>query len=80
MNVSCLTRAATVLSVCLLMLVSLQGTAEAAIDCFSCHERSAFEKRVKHETSASGDCFSCHNPHVARFAGLLQEQTRDLCL
>ena len=30
--------------------------------------------------SASGDCFSCHNPHVARFAGLLQKQTKDLCI
>ena len=80
MNLSCFTRAASVLFALLLMLVTMQGPAEAAIDCFSCHERSAFQKRVKHEPSASGDCFSCHNPHVARFSGLLQKQTRDLCI
>ena len=80
MNLSCFTKAATVISVLLLMLVVMQGAAEAAIDCFSCHERSAFQKRVKHEPSASGDCFSCHNPHVARFSGLLQKQTKDLCI
>ena len=63
----------------LLLTLSLQGPVEAAIDCFSCHDRAAFQKRVNHEPAAEGDCFACHNPHVARFEGLLQEKTRDLC-
>jgi predicted CXXCH cytochrome family protein len=79
MNLSCSLKTVNVLFVSLLILLATQTIAEASIDCFSCHERSAFQKRVKHEPSASGECFSCHNPHVARFAGLLQHEVKDLC-
>lgn len=61
-----------------LVLVSLV-TAHAAVDCFSCHERAAFDKRVNHAPAAAGECLSCHNPHVAKFEGLLQETVKELC-
>lgn len=72
-------RPAMLLAAVLLFLVTIQGAALAAVDCFSCHERAVFKQRVNHEPAASGDCLSCHNPHVARFAGLLQRQVKDLC-
>ena len=53
----------------LTLLIAGQVKALAAIDCFQCHDRAAFQKRVKHEPAAGGDCLSCHSPHVARFAG-----------
>jgi predicted CXXCH cytochrome family protein len=53
--------------------------AQTTVDCFSCHDRATFQKKVKHEPVESGDCFSCHNPHVARHAGLLQELVPQLC-
>jgi len=72
-------RPAFVLIAALFIIVTTQNLAEAAVDCFSCHERSEFQKRVKHEPVAAGECFSCHNPHVARFDGLLQLQVKELC-
>lgn len=51
----------------------------AAVDCFSCHERTNFEKKVVHDPVAQGDCSSCHNPHVARYPGMLQRQVPRLC-
>jgi predicted CXXCH cytochrome family protein len=63
----------------LLLGLALPGVAAAAIDCFSCHERAAFQKKVRHQPAASGACSSCHSPHVARFPGLLQQQTHKLC-
>jgi len=74
----CLRTVVTLTVVACLLLVS-QSIAEAAVDCFMCHDRDAFQKRVKHEPAASGDCLSCHSPHVARFGGLLQQQVKDLC-
>jgi predicted CXXCH cytochrome family protein len=68
-----------ILTATLFLVLAYKGLAAAAIDCFSCHERDAFQKRVKHEPAAAGDCFSCHNPHVAKFKGLLQEKVQDLC-
>jgi predicted CXXCH cytochrome family protein len=67
------------LTATLFLLLATQGITEAAVDCFSCHDRAAFQKRVNHEPAAGGDCLSCHNPHVARFSGLLQQQVKDLC-
>jgi predicted CXXCH cytochrome family protein len=55
------------------------GMAQTSVDCFSCHDRATFQKKVKHAPVESGECFSCHNPHVARFAGLLQKTTSKLC-
>lgn len=72
-------RPARVLFAVLFVLLMTQGLALAAIDCFECHKRSDFQKRVNHEPVAAGDCFSCHNPHVARFKGLLQKQVKELC-
>jgi len=66
-------------SVTLCLLLFVQGVAVAAIDCFMCHDRDTFQKRVRHEPASSGDCFSCHNPHVARYSGLLQRQGKELC-
>ena len=63
----------------LCLLLAAQGAALAAIDCFSCHDRAAFQKRVKHAPVAGGECSTCHSPHVARFPGLLQQQTQKLC-
>ncbi|MBU0673820.1 MAG: hypothetical protein KJ950_04185 [Proteobacteria bacterium] len=53
--------------------------AKAVVDCFQCHEKSAFQGKVVHVPVAKGQCISCHNPHVARFEGLLQKQTSELC-
>jgi predicted CXXCH cytochrome family protein len=72
-------RPALIFTLLLGLLVVTQGRAEAAIDCFSCHDRDAFQKRVNHEPAAAGDCLACHNPHVARFEALLQDQVKDLC-
>jgi len=58
--------------------VSNQKMPTTAI-CFSCHDRDAFLKKLKHEPAAVEACLSCHSPHVARFEGLLQMQVRDLC-
>jgi predicted CXXCH cytochrome family protein len=72
-------RPALMVSLSLLLLLVTQGISAAAIDCFSCHDREAFQKRVKHEPVAGGDCLACHSPHVARFGGLLQKEVKDLC-
>lgn len=48
-------------------------------DCFACHDRAAFQKRVKHQPVVGGDCSVCHSPHVARHQGLLQQQVQSLC-
>jgi len=72
-------RPAMVFTLSLFLLLLTQGVSQAAIDCFSCHERGVFQKRVNHEPASSGECLSCHSPHVARFKGLLQEQVKDLC-
>jgi len=72
-------RSVMILAATLFFLLASLSIAVAAVDCFSCHERDVFKKRVNHEPSAAGDCFACHNPHVARFSGLLQKQVQDLC-
>jgi len=79
MTVSTHLRPVGIITLSLLLLVLAQGMAFAAIDCFMCHDRGAFNKRVNHDPAASGECLSCHNPHVAKFEGLLQEQVKDLC-
>lgn len=76
---SCILRHAIKTAATLILLLASLGVSTAAVDCFSCHERSAFKKKVNHAPAAGGDCLSCHNPHVARFAGLLQEEVKDLC-
>jgi len=72
-------RPALIFTLLLGLLTITQGQADASIDCFSCHDRASFQKRVKHEPASGGDCLACHNPHVARFESLLQEQVKDLC-
>jgi len=72
-------QATLALAAALVLLLTTAGTAPAAIDCFSCHDRAAFQKRVKHEPAAAGECAACHSPHVARFSGLLQQKAQDLC-
>ena len=62
-----------------LFLLAAQGPALAAIDCFSCHERAAFQKRIKHQPATAGECSTCHSPHVARYPGLLQQTVQKLC-
>lgn len=63
----------------LLFALALQGVAVAAVDCFSCHDRAAFQKKVKHQPVADGECSSCHSPHVARHKGMLQQTVSSLC-
>jgi len=72
-------RPAMIIALSFLLLVVTQGLAVAAIDCFMCHDRQAFSKRVNHDPAAAGECLSCHSPHVAKFEGLIQEQVKDLC-
>jgi len=67
------------LALALCLLLATQGISMAAVDCFMCHDRAAFQQRLKHEPVAEGDCFACHSPHAARFGGLLQKQVKDLC-
>jgi predicted CXXCH cytochrome family protein len=67
------------LTATLVLIPASQGLAVTAIDCFSCHERGPFQKKVNHEPASSGECLSCHSPHVARYGGLLQKQVKDLC-
>lgn len=62
-----------------LLLVTQAFAKPKVVDCFKCHDRAAFQKRVKHEPAAEGDCLDCHSPHVARFKGLLQKKVKDLC-
>ncbi len=61
------------------LLQTEQAGAKVTVDCFSCHDREAFQKKVKHEPVASGECLSCHSPHVARYKGMLQKKVKDLC-
>ncbi len=68
-----------VLSATLVCVLANQKTCFAAIDCFSCHERTVFQKKVKHQPVDDGECSSCHSPHVARYKGLLQDKVATLC-
>jgi len=61
-----------------LLLVG-QGLAAAKIECLSCHDRGAFTDKVTHAPVSVGACLACHNPHVAKYANLLQEKVKDLC-
>ncbi|HET9234170.1 MAG TPA: cytochrome c3 family protein, partial [Candidatus Eisenbacteria bacterium] len=45
--------------------------------CLTCHERSMFQKPVKHPEAA---CETCHEPHGSGNAGILLEPQKDLCL
>jgi len=72
-------RAVLTLSVTLSLLLAAPGIAKASIDCFQCHDRDAFQKKVKHEPASAGECLTCHSPHAARFGGLLQQEVKDLC-
>jgi len=76
---TCSLRPAMTLAATMFFLLAMQGETLAAVDCFSCHDRAAFQKRVKHQPAAGGECSSCHSPHVARFSGLLQQQAQKLC-
>lgn len=53
--------------------------APAASNCYTCHDRRGFSRRVVHQPVAAGQCTACHNPHVARFAGLLAKPLAELC-
>ncbi|MEJ2199442.1 MAG: cytochrome c3 family protein [Desulfuromonadaceae bacterium] len=63
----------------LLLLLIAQGSALAAVDCFSCHDRDTFQRRVKHQPADDGECFTCHNPHVAPHEGLIKKAIPRLC-
>lgn len=62
------------------MVLLLSCSIAMAVDCFTCHDRSDYRKKVNHQPVAQGDCLSCHSPHVARYSGLLQQSVKDLCL
>jgi len=72
-------RLTTILSLMLFLFLAAPEISPAAIDCFTCHDRETFQRKVKHPPAAEGECTTCHNPHVARYKGLLQKQVKDLC-
>jgi predicted CXXCH cytochrome family protein len=78
MRLSRFVRLAVILTSALFLFLSAQSTA-MAVDCFTCHDRGAFQKRVKHQPAAKGDCRACHSPHVAKHSGLLQQEVQTLC-
>lgn len=60
--------------------LSPEHRAQALDTCLDCHDlEGSLEARVPHAPAKSGDCSSCHNPHVSRHAGLLKNETGDLC-
>ena len=79
MRLSPSARLAMAFTATLFLLLASQETSLAAIDCFKCHDRSAFQKKVKHPPAAGGECITCHSPHVAKYKGLLQEKVQNLC-
>jgi len=49
--------------------------------CLDCHDLDgALEARFQHLPVQQGQCDDCHNPHVSRFAGLLNQQPGSLCI
>jgi predicted CXXCH cytochrome family protein len=79
MSISRSLRPALILMATLFFILVGAQAAVAAIDCFQCHDRAAFKKRVKHQPVSAGECNACHSPHVARHKGLLQQKVQDLC-
>ena len=47
--------------------------------CFTCHDKSGFEKKSVHAPVAGGMCLSCHNPHASGVPKLLVAAVPDLC-
>ncbi len=47
--------------------------------CFTCHDRSPFEKKVMHAPVAAGTCLSCHNPHGSANPKMLVAAVPELC-
>ena len=72
--------------VLILLAVAGLATANPEIDqeqvCLECHDNLAAElaSPVAHPPAATGECTACHNPHVSRFAALLQDRPGPLCL
>jgi predicted CXXCH cytochrome family protein len=48
--------------------------------CYTCHDKTAFDKKTLHAPVASGMCGSCHNPHSSGNPKLLMTAVPDLCL
>lgn len=46
--------------------------------CYSCHDKSAFSKKVVHPALSMG-CTSCHNPHSSKNNKILVAEPPDLC-
>jgi len=63
----------------LILLLSGAASAYANGVCFKCHNQADYENKVTHKPVAEGRCSSCHNPHVARYKGLLNEESSKLC-
>jgi predicted CXXCH cytochrome family protein len=47
--------------------------------CFTCHDKTAFDKKVLHAPVAGGMCGSCHNPHASDNPRMLIAAVPDLC-
>jgi len=47
--------------------------------CFTCHDKSAFDKKIQHAPVAGGMCGSCHDPHASANRKLLVTAVPDLC-
>ena len=54
-------------------------SAGASGNCYDCHDRALFEKKVVHAPVAKQRCDQCHNPHLARYEALLHRQDEKLC-
>ncbi len=69
----------TFLSSFVVIMLMLMPPAQAGNVCFKCHKRANFKARVVHKPVSDGRCDVCHSPHVAKYKGLLREQTAALC-
>lgn len=72
--------------VCLgLVSSAVQASPSAALStdggvCLECHDLDgALESQFPHMPITDGECVACHNPHVSRFAALLNDRPAVLC-
>ena len=47
--------------------------------CYTCHDKTAFDKKTLHTPVAGGMCVSCHNPHSSGNPKMLIAAVPDLC-
>lgn len=47
--------------------------------CYTCHDKTIFEKKKLHTPVAAGMCVSCHDPHATSRVKLLKAAVPELC-